>query len=97
MKQTKLNWMSPQKSAGEPGGELADEALEVDPEILQESLEEDLHKARRWVPAGTWRRKSGGRQTNEKLGLQSMGYSWRLAVEPTVRRPSASQEGLQRC
>ena len=52
----------------EPG-----EALEVEEEILEESLQEALHKKRKWEPAGTWRRKSGGRQTNAKLGLQSRG------------------------
>ena len=103
MKQTQLNWISPKKSAGEPGGEIAGEALEVDPEILQESLEEDLNKVRKWVPAGTYRRKSGGRQSCAELGLQPRGKaggfrSNRLYAGQVRRRKDYSAaEGVELC
>ena len=112
MKQTTLSWSSPKKPEdpsplirrsfsqiwSEPG-----EALEVEEEILEESLQEALHKKRKWEPAGTWRRKTGGRQPNWKLGLQSRGTAggWgsnRLYAGMERRRKDwSAAEGVEIC
>ena len=50
-----------------------EEKLEVDEEILEESLTAGLNQKRKWEPAGTYSRRSGGRLSNEKLGLEWRG------------------------
>ena len=89
MKQTTLNWSSPRKAAEPPGDSAAgspqlqirrsfsqiwsdEEKLEVDEEILEETLTAGLEQKRKWEPAGTYKR-SGGRFSNAKLGLESRG------------------------
>ena len=50
-----------------------DKGLEVDHEILEETLQEGLDRKRKWESKGTYRRPTGGHQKNEKLGLESRG------------------------
>ena len=122
MKQTKLPWSSPGKSAAkaedastasplqirksfsqvwsDPGGE---EALEVDEEILEESLQEGLQSKRKWESKGLYRRATGGRLSCKAQGLQPRGTAggWgsnRLYAGMERRRTDCSAaEGVDLC
>ena len=77
--------------------------LEVDHEILEETLQEGLNRKRKWESKGTYRRPTGGRLKNEKLGLESRGTAggWgsnRLYAGMERRRQDCSAaEGVDLC
>ena len=80
-----------------------DQGLEVDHEILEETLQEGLNRKRKWESKATYRRPTGGRLKNEKLGLESRGTAggWgsnRLYAGMERRRQDCSAaEGVELC
>ena len=79
------------------------EGLEVDNEILEESLQDGLQNKRKWESKAIYRRRAGGRCTNKSLGLQSRGTAggWgsnRLYAGMERRRYDCSAaEGVDLC
>ena len=80
-----------------------DKDLEVDHDILEETLQEGLNRKRKWESKGTYRRPTGGRLKNEKMGLESRGTAggWasnRLYAGMERRRQDCSAaEGVDLC
>ena len=80
-----------------------EEGLEIDHEILEESLQQGLESKRKWESKATYSRPPGGRRSNARYGLQSRGTAggWgsnRLYAGMERRRHDCSAaEGVELC